>query len=63
MEGTDLLTIKELMGHKTIAMTCRYAHLAPSRKQAAVEQLVSPTDTATDTDANSGVGPQPVAVQ
>ena len=27
MAGVDLGTIQELMGHKTIAMTCRYAHL------------------------------------
>ena len=27
------------MGHKTISMTCRYAHLAPSHNLAAVERL------------------------
>lgn len=30
MAGVDLRTIQELMGHKTIQMTCRYAHLTQS---------------------------------
>ncbi len=29
MQGVSLLANKELMGHKTIAMTQRYAHLSP----------------------------------
>jgi hypothetical protein len=41
MAGVDLLTISELMGHKTIQMTKRYAHLAPAHNQAAVDRLVS----------------------
>lgn len=39
MAGIDLTTIKELLGHKTLTMTLRYAHLAPSHKVAAVETL------------------------
>ena len=30
MAGVDIRTVAELMGHKTIQMTMRYAHLAPS---------------------------------
>ena len=41
MGGVDLLTISELMGHKTIQMTKRYAHLAPAHNQAAVDRLVA----------------------
>jgi len=41
MAGVDLRTIQELMGHKTIQMTCRYSHLSPSHQLAAVEKLVS----------------------
>ena len=55
MAGVDLRTVAELMGHKTIQMTMRYAHLAPAHKLAAVERLAGgwqmdqPTDTKTDT--------------
>jgi site-specific recombinase XerD len=41
MVGVDLRTVQELMGHKTIQMTCRYAHLAPAHQLAAVERLLS----------------------
>ncbi len=39
MQGTDLRTVQELMGHRTILMTQRYSHLAPSHLQAAVDAL------------------------
>ncbi len=38
-QGESLLTIKELMGHKTIEMTMRYAHLIPDQKKDAVNRL------------------------
>jgi integrase len=54
MAGVDIRTVQELMGHKTIGMTVRYAHLAPTHTLAAVERLDAkteePTDTTTDTD-------------
>jgi integrase len=40
MAGVDLNTVRELLGHTTIAMTLRYAHLAPEHKAAAVERLI-----------------------
>jgi integrase len=40
MAGVNLNTVRELLGHKSIAMTLRYAHLAPEHKAAAVETLV-----------------------
>lgn len=53
MAGVDLRTVQELLGHKTIAMTVRYSHLAPKHTLAAVERLdtssANPRDTATDT--------------
>lgn len=39
MEGVDIMTVKELLGHKTLEMTLRYAHLAPSHKTRAVNIL------------------------
>lgn len=36
MAGVDVTTVKELLGHKTLTMTLRYAHLAPSHKVKAV---------------------------
>jgi integrase len=41
MAGVDIRTVAELMGHKTIQMTMRYAHLAPEHNLAAVESLIS----------------------
>jgi integrase len=39
IQGTPILTIKELMGHKTLAMTERYAHLSPNVKKDATLAL------------------------
>ncbi len=36
MAGIDLVTVKELLGHKDLKMTLRYSHLAPSHKLKAV---------------------------
>ncbi len=39
MAGVDLRTVAKLMGHRTIQVTMRYAHLAPDHLRAAVERL------------------------
>jgi integrase len=39
IEGTPILTIKELLGHKSLAMTERYAHLSPDHKRAAASGI------------------------
>lgn len=41
MSGVDITTVKELLGHKDIKMTLRYAHLAPAHKVKAVDILDS----------------------
>jgi integrase len=46
MEGVDLMTIRELMGHKTMAMTLRYSHLSPGHRRTAIERLVTRATTA-----------------
>jgi site-specific recombinase XerD len=56
MAGVDIRTVQELMGHKTIQMTVRYAHLAPNHQLAAVEKLcdtVAVQDSATDTKTDT----------
>jgi site-specific recombinase XerD len=62
MAGVDIRTVQELLGHKTIAMTVRYSHLAPNHTLAAVERLdtsqVGPTDTTTDTGPTIHLPPQ-----
>ncbi|MFP2932184.1 tyrosine-type recombinase/integrase [Pyxidicoccus sp. 3LG] len=42
MRGVPLKVIQELMGHATIEMTMRYAHLAPEARESAVQQLDRP---------------------
>ena len=39
MAGANITSVKELMGHKTLAMTLRYAHLAPDQRREAVAKL------------------------
>jgi integrase len=39
IQGTPILTIKELLGHKSLTMTERYSHLAPSAKKDATLAL------------------------
>jgi integrase len=39
MGGVDLATVREILRHKSIEMTLRYAHLAPAHKKAAVDAL------------------------
>jgi integrase len=42
--GTDLYTVKELMGHSTLAMTERYSHLGPNNMRTAVKGLAKTLD-------------------
>jgi integrase len=41
MAGVDLVTVKELLGHRSIATTERYAHLSDAHKRAAMARLDS----------------------
>jgi integrase len=39
MQGTPILTIKELLGHQSLAMTERYSHLGPDQKKEAIDDM------------------------
>jgi integrase len=39
MQGTPIYTIAQLMGHKSITMSERYAHLSPDHKKEAVKNM------------------------
>lgn len=60
MRGVPMKAIQELMGHSTMKMTMRYAHLTPSVRRDAVERLVEPapqhmggTQTANQSESGS----------
>ena len=49
MKGTPLEDIADLLGHKSLAMTRRYAHLGPNKLHAVVS-LLKPSDPTSDTE-------------
>jgi len=53
MAGVDIVTVQELMGHKSIIMTKRYSHPTPEHKKQAVNRLsFGDMDTYLDTSYN-----------
>ncbi|NTX15503.1 site-specific integrase [Myxococcus sp. CA056] len=55
MRGVPLKVIQELMGHATIEMTMRYAHLSPDARRDAVNVLDRPIALACDIRATQAV--------
>ena len=52
--GTDIYTVKELLGHSVIAMTERYSHLAPGTLQKATRTLERAISEAGQQEAEAG---------
>jgi integrase len=61
MQGVDIRTVGQLLGHKTIAMTMRYSHVSDERLKDAVHRLnlTEPSRTRSGT----GLAPAPVAAK
>lgn len=58
MAGVDICTVAELMGHRDLKMTMRYAHLSPAHNADAVAKLNRyATDTRSDTTGLAEVVP------
>jgi integrase len=53
MAGVPLKTVSALLGHSSTLQTERNSHLAPQHEADAVEKLVRPTDTRTDTEVTN----------
>ena len=51
MKGAPLEDIADLLGHKSLTMTRRYAHLGPNKLHAVVS-LLKPSDPRSDTSQN-----------
>jgi integrase len=59
MRGVPLAAVKELLGHATIEMTMRYAHLSPGATQDYVGMLDSSDPLPTVTETPVGIGKKP----
>ena len=53
METVDLLTLKELVGWKTLSTVQRDAHLSPGHQRQAIERLVTRAVSAPPTTVTS----------
>jgi len=65
MRGVSLKELQELLGHSSLAMTMRYAHLAPERLRSAVTRLEGltssqPTTESTQASTHDACSPEGV---
>jgi integrase len=59
MGGGDLYVLKDILGHKSIVMTQRYAHLSPAYKRTMVDRMEKMWEkAAADTAVQSESGPR-----
>jgi integrase len=64
MRGASLADVKEILGHSTMAMTLRYAHLSPAHLRSAVERLegLTPSRRPADNVSQAAEETSPVPV-
>jgi integrase len=62
MNGVDLVTVKEILGHSDISMTVRYSHPSDERKMAAVEVIVDRAEERPSPHVSRGDGHNLVTV-
>ena len=55
MAGVDLITVKELLGHKDIKMTLRYSHLSQAHVRQAISVLDKKCDTCVTVEQNGKI--------
>src|SRR5437588_9348718 len=62
MAGGDLYILKEILGHKSITMTQRYAHLSPAYKIKAIDRMNNLWQHASPVASGSKALPEPFGV-
>ena len=60
MRGVSLKELPELLGHASLAMTMRYAHLAPEHLRIAVSRLEGLTGSRTAVEITQAITHEPV---
>ncbi len=61
MNGADLRTVQELLGHQSYEMTLRYSHVAPEHQLEAVQRLCRPKSASPE--AGTGTSAEPARRQ